>query len=394
MTRRTPLRRRGFALGLVAAVALTGCAAESAATSDASTKPSPSAKSDKDSGLATVPGYDVGEFPPVPLFVLPDLALLDSSANAVATELNEALADVAGVTATPAQCDESGVVAGKDAVFLYGDASGTYTSPDGTEQKFEESDDATINGVAIEKTEDGGEAYTSGSVSIKNFGNGSGEYTDLGINIRISEDGIGFYDDGTTSIHTSGDGSGDYTDGTVEISNQGDGSGSYEAAGLVIWNYGDGTGTVNDEPVEIDPLPPVPSVGVFPGLSVLDPPKTCGTTLTIEEGALFSSGKAALSDSADATLDAVADVLTKLDVAEATVSSHTDAIGLDKDNDKLTDKRADAVAKGLLERDVVADLTAEGFGESRPVAPNEIDGVDNPAGRQLNRRVEIFIPAV
>ena len=33
-------------------------------------------------------------------------------------------------------------------------------------------------------------------------------------------------------------------------------------------------------------------------------------------------------------------------------------------------------------------------GESQPVAPNEnADGSDNPAGRQLNRRVEIFIPA-
>ncbi|HEY4582101.1 MAG TPA: OmpA family protein, partial [Lysobacter sp.] len=35
--------------------------------------------------------------------------------------------------------------------------------------------------------------------------------------------------------------------------------------------------------------------------------------------------------------------------------------------------------------------TSKGYGEARPVAPNEVDGEDNPSGRQLNRRVEIFV---
>ena len=37
------------------------------------------------------------------------------------------------------------------------------------------------------------------------------------------------------------------------------------------------------------------------------------------------------------------------------------------------------------------EATAQGYGESQPVAPNEVDGKDNPGGRQLNRRVEIFV---
>jgi len=163
MTRRTPLRRRGFALGLVAAIALTGCAAESAATSGASTKPSPSAKSDKDSGLATVPGYDVGEFPPVPLFVLPDLSLLDDSANAFAIEFNDDLGDIPGVTATPASCDETGAVVNSNSTFLYGDGSGSYTGPDGTKQNFGDGGGAsTINGVTIVNTGDGAGMYSDG----------------------------------------------------------------------------------------------------------------------------------------------------------------------------------------------------------------------------------------
>ena len=45
----------------------------------------------------------------------------------------------------------------------------------------------------------------------------------------------------------------------------------------------------------------------------------------------------------------------------------------------------------LRQRGVATDIAAKGYGESKPVAPNEIDGADNPAGRQLNRRVEIFV---
>ena len=46
-----------------------------------------------------------------------------------------------------------------------------------------------------------------------------------------------------------------------------------------------------------------------------------------------------------------------------------------------------------LKKDGVSStLDATGYGESKPVAPNEnADGSDNPSGRALNRRVEIFL---
>ena len=109
---------------------------------------------------------------------------------------------------------------------------------------------------------------------------------------------------------------------------------------------------------------------------------------------LFDFDRSDIRDDAAATLDAVADVLTSLDVAEASVSGHTDAIGSDAENQSLSEDRADAVVDGLEDRGVRTDaLPPRAIGETRPVAANEIDGVDNPAGRQLNRRVEIFIPA-
>lgn len=353
-------RRRGLVVGLLASVFLTGCAA---ATPAAAPKPTatPTPSEAPVAEVATVPGYDVGQFPPVPLFVLPDLSLLDSSASAFAIEINDALADIPGVIATPAHCDAEGsVISGNGSAYLYGDGSGTFTGPDGTVQNFGDgSGNSTINGV-----------------TIQNFGDGSGNYTD-----------------GTTTIQNFGDGSGNYTSDAVTIQNFGDGSGNYTDGDITIQNFGDGTAQVDGEQVDAEPLPDVPTLGVFPPLGTLAPLESCGTTLTFQDGVLFDFDKSSIRADAASTLDAVAEVLSTLDVAQATVSGHTDAIGADSENQALSEDRADAVVGGLEDRGVGTRFTAEGYGESRPVAANEIDGVDNPAGRQLNRRVEIFIPA-
>jgi OOP family OmpA-OmpF porin len=50
------------------------------------------------------------------------------------------------------------------------------------------------------------------------------------------------------------------------------------------------------------------------------------------------------------------------------------------------------VAGGLTAGGLSNGLDVKGFGEKQPVAPNEINGADNPAGRALNRRVEIVLP--
>lgn len=72
------------------------------------------------------------------------------------------------------------------------------------------------------------------------------------------------------------------------------------------------------------------------------------------------------------------------------VTGHTDSKGTEEYNIDLGQRRADAVAKVLvgMGMELVDTLSA---GESEPVAPNEIDGVDNPEGRQENRRVVIEV---
>lgn len=69
------------------------------------------------------------------------------------------------------------------------------------------------------------------------------------------------------------------------------------------------------------------------------------------------------------------------------IIGHTDSVGKDEANQKLSDGRANAVMADLIERGISADrLQAEGRGETQPIDTN-----DTEEGRQNNRRVEIEI---
>ncbi|UGS26685.1 OmpA family protein [Microbacterium resistens] len=394
----------GISAGIVA-LALAGCSvavspnAAPSASAGASGTPSPAASPTPDPSptpsVATVPGYDVGQFPPVPLFLLPDLTLLDASASSFAIDLQRDVSDIPGVTVSAAQCDAGGqVISGTGTALLYGDGSGTFTGPDGSIQNFGDgSGSFTLNGVTVQNFGDGAGNYTDGTISIQNFGDGAGNYVDATKSIQVFGDGSGNYTDGDVSIQNFGDGAGNYTDGTVTIQNFGDGAGNYTDGTVTIQNFGDGTGTVNGTPVTVEKLAPVPRLGVFPPLAALNPITSCGTTITFQDGVLFDFARSDIRPDAVPTIESVAAVFAKLGVAKAIVSGHTDAIGSDEDNQELSERRARSVVEALQQRGVSAPLEAVGYGESRPVAANEVDGADNPAGRQLNRRVEIFIPA-
>ena len=75
------------------------------------------------------------------------------------------------------------------------------------------------------------------------------------------------------------------------------------------------------------------------------------------------------------------------------ISSHTDSIGSDKSNNKLSLDRAQSVVNYLIDKGIEKErLTARGYGRNIPIAPNSNpDGSDNPDGRQKNRRTEFKI---
>jgi OmpA-OmpF porin, OOP family len=100
-----------------------------------------------------------------------------------------------------------------------------------------------------------------------------------------------------------------------------------------------------------------------------------------DKGALMEASKITLDTTIYELLVANPELIVELE-------SHTDSKGSDSYNIKLSQKRAESVVRYLVEKGIdPSRLKAKGYGESRPVAPNENpDGSDNPDGRAKNRR--------
>jgi outer membrane protein OmpA-like peptidoglycan-associated protein len=102
---------------------------------------------------------------------------------------------------------------------------------------------------------------------------------------------------------------------------------------------------------------------------------------------LFDTGKFDLRPIAREKLARLAGIVLAHPGLNLNIEGHTDSVGSDEFNQKLSEQRADSVRKHLLEQGLSdSNLTAEGFGKSMPVADN-----GTAAGRQQNRRVEIVV---
>jgi len=117
----------------------------------------------------------------------------------------------------------------------------------------------------------------------------------------------------------------------------------------------------------------------------------CERRLSVVGDALFDFDKSGLRPDAEETLSAAAPEIAKLGGKPTRIEGHTDAIGSDAYNMKLSEARATTVRDWLVGRGVVPATTPiKGFGKTRPIAPNKTgDGRDDPEGRQKNRRVEV-----
>jgi outer membrane protein OmpA-like peptidoglycan-associated protein len=119
----------------------------------------------------------------------------------------------------------------------------------------------------------------------------------------------------------------------------------------------------------------------------------CEQRLTTVADALFDFDKATLNPAAEQTLDVLGPQITQRGQHPMVIEGHTDSIGSDAHNQRLSEQRAEAVRAWLAAHHYVPSATPiRGYGKSRPVAPNtHPDGSDDPAGRQRNRRVEVVI---
>jgi OOP family OmpA-OmpF porin len=107
----------------------------------------------------------------------------------------------------------------------------------------------------------------------------------------------------------------------------------------------------------------------------------------ILRGVNFDFDKATIRRDAGDILDEAAEILREQPDIDVSVGGHTDAIGSDQYNERLSERRAQAVGDYLSRHGVDPNrLRARGFGESRPVATNDTD-----EGRAQNRRVELNI---
>ena len=103
----------------------------------------------------------------------------------------------------------------------------------------------------------------------------------------------------------------------------------------------------------------------------------------------FAYKKAKLSDSAHDNLDSLAVILKKYPDMIIQVEGYTDGIGGVKYNLALAQRRVNSCVRYLLSKGVSAkQLEGKAMGKCCPIAPETIDGKDNPAGREINRRVE------
>jgi outer membrane protein OmpA-like peptidoglycan-associated protein len=111
--------------------------------------------------------------------------------------------------------------------------------------------------------------------------------------------------------------------------------------------------------------------------------------VTMRNEVLFDFDSAALRSASRSDLREMADVFNRYGDTRLVVAGHTDSVGSDAYNQRLSERRASTVANYLQDLGVRGSrIQARGYGESQPRASNA-----NASGRQQNRRVEIYVRA-
>jgi outer membrane protein OmpA-like peptidoglycan-associated protein len=143
-------------------------------------------------------------------------------------------------------------------------------------------------------------------------------------------------------------------------------------------------------PTPAPPPPPPPAPTPAPPPPPPPAPPKAREIFTLH-GVHFAFDKAVLTQVAKDTLQTAIKYLKEHPDVRVEVQGHTDAKGTVEYNMKLGERRAEAVKAYLASQGIAASrISTKSFGKSQPVAPNEINGKDNPRGRAENRRSVII----
>ena len=182
-----------------------------------------------------------------------------------------------------------------------------------------------------------------------------------------------------------------------------------EPTGLAVSPDGEAwtrVGRISGGKAEIDLAPYVASDAEFRYVKLVDLKSACGSGKTpgadidavgaigsaqriaLDSAVLFDSGEYTLKPEASAAIDEVLQRIGDRAESSVVVAGHTDAVGSEADNRRLSRNRARAVGDYLVGRAGFSRerVSLQAFGESRPVASN-----DTAAGRAENRRVELTV---
>jgi OmpA-OmpF porin, OOP family len=125
-------------------------------------------------------------------------------------------------------------------------------------------------------------------------------------------------------------------------------------------------------------------------LAALPTPDECKANIdaaVAKQKIIFTPGSAEIAQAAQATIAALADILTDCPGVKMEIAGHTDAQGSEGGNLALSQARAEAVLLALQGRGIdVTGLAAKGYGEATPIADNDSD-----TGREANRRIEFVL---
>lgn len=136
-------------------------------------------------------------------------------------------------------------------------------------------------------------------------------------------------------------------------------------------------------PVEEQPPVEAPAGGAAPAATEAATTAAARIEKVVLSGVSFETGSFRLRPEATAPLKAVAEAMKANPALQVEIGGHTDSIGPAAKNQRLSQRRANSVKEFLAGEGVEATrLTAVGYGETQPVAPN-----DTPEGRATNRRV-------